>query len=198
MNEGLSFEPVPEPPEQNRLFIIIAIGLVGMLVLGLLGIGGYVVFSRSKRSSQAQKIMQTTPIVLLATETPTVMATGTPNPTNTPTPIPTNTPVVLLSTATGVAVNEMQQVATLTPASGLFLSGTPAALTPGAGVEVVPGVVPVETQIVVIPNPTATPTTAPAATATPDTGIGLGALGFLGLGLAVVLFVARRARLGLT
>ena len=108
MNEGLSFEPVPEPPEQNRLFIIIAIGLVGMLVLGLLGIGGYVVFSRSKRTTQAQKIMQT-PIVLMATDTPTVMATGTPYPTKTSTPIPTNTPVVLLSTATGVAVNEMQQ-----------------------------------------------------------------------------------------
>ena len=197
MNEGLSFEPVPEPPEQNRLFIIIAIGLVGMLVLGLLGIGGYVVFSRSKRTTQAQKIMQT-PIVLMATDTPTVMATGTPYPTKTSTPISTNTPVVLLSTATGVAVNEMQQGATSTPASGLFLAGTPVALTPGAGVEVVPGAVPVETQIVVIPNPTATPEVAPAATTTPNTGIGLGALGFLGLGLAIVLFVARKVRLGLT
>jgi len=36
MNDGLSFETVQEPavPEQNRLFVIIAIGLVGLLVLG--------------------------------------------------------------------------------------------------------------------------------------------------------------------
>ena len=196
MNEGLSFEPVPEPPEQNRLFVIIAIGLVGMLVLGLLGIGGYVVFSRSKRAGQTQRVAQDTPVVLLATDTPTVMATDTPAPTKTATPISTNTPVVLLSSATSANVIAMQQL-TQTPASGFFRSETPGA--PGSVVEIVPGSAgPVETQIVVIPNPTATPTTASAsgATSTPDTGFGLGALG-LAAGLAVVVFMARRLRLGL-
>jgi hypothetical protein len=165
MNEGLSFEPVPEPPEQNRLFIIIAIGLVGMLVLGLLGIGGYVVFSRSKRSSQAQRAAQATPIVLLATDTPTVMATVTPLPTKTSTPVQTNTPVVLLSKTTPAVVALQQSTQ------------------------------PVETQIVVIENPTATPisgSTAPT-TSIPDAGFGLGVLG-LGAGLAAVVFVSHRLR----
>jgi len=178
MNEGLSFEPVPEPPEQNRLFIIIAIGLVGMLVLGLLGIGGYVVFSRSKRSSQAQLAAQATPVVLLAADTPTVMATDTPLPTKTSTPVPTNTPVVLLSTTT--AADVALQQATTTPASGFFNAQT---------------TTPVETQIVVIENPTATPISGSTSqtTSTPDTGFGLGVLG-LGAGLAAVVFVTRRLR----
>lgn len=197
MNEGLTFEPVPEPPEQNRLFIIIAIGLVGMLVLGLLGIGGYVIFSRSKRSStQAQQVVQSTPVVLLATDTPTVMATDTPLPTRTSTPIRTNTPVVLMPTQTSALV-VLQ--ATTTPLSGFFGALTPETGSVGAAaateVVVIPGITPQATQIVVIENPTATPISAPQqATTTPDTGFGLGALG-LGAGLAFIVFIARRLRL---
>jgi hypothetical protein len=187
MNEGLSFEPVPEPPEQNRLFIIIAIGLVGMLVLGLLGIGGYVIFSRSKRPTQ-RVAQQSTAIVLLATDTPTVMATDTPLPTKTATPLWTNTPVVLLGSSTP-AVVVLQP--TTTALSGFFGAGT---TTPE--VVVIPGTSPQMTQVVVIENPTATPPSAPQqATSTPNTGFGLGAIG-LGAGLAFVVFMTRRLRLG--
>ena len=210
MNEGLSFEPVPEPPEQNRLFIIIAIGLVGMLVLGLLGIGGYVVFSRSKRTGPQPQAM---PLVMMATDTPTVMATDTPLPTKTLAPAVTNTPVVLLSTSTPVVILAMQ--ASTTPASGFFQLETvaPSAGAAGAGTgagtgvgtgagtgtgtQLFPAAVPVETQVVVIPNPTTTPIFTPLsqATSTPDTGFGLGAIG-LGAGLAIIVFAARRLRLG--
>lgn len=198
MNEGLSFEPVPEPPEQNRLFIIIAIGLVGMLVLGLLGIGGYVVFSRSKRVASQTEMRQ---LVMMATNTPTVMATTTPLPTSTSTLQVTSTPVVLLSTSTPVAVIALQ--ATTTPASGFFQFPTAMPTPGGAGAaegaetQLFPGVSPVQTQVVVIPNPTATPvfTPLPQATGTPSTGFGLGAIG-LGAGLAVIVFAARRLRLG--
>lgn len=197
MNEGLSFEPVPEPPEQSRLFIIIAIGLVGMLVLGLLGIGGYVVFSRSKRSTY---LAEGRPVVIVPTDTPTVMATATPLPTNTPALRATSTPVVLLSTSTSVAVIALQ--AMNTPASGFFQFETPvptlgpAGAVVGTGTQLFPAVSPVETQVVVIPNPTATPifTPLPQTVSTPDTGFGLGAIG-LGAGLAVVVFAARRLRL---
>jgi len=196
MNEGLSFEPVPEPPEQNRLFIIIAIGLVGMLVLGLLGIGGYVIFSRSKRATaQVQRTgQQYQSVALLTTDTPTVMATDTPMPTKTATPMVTNTPVVLLTSLTPEVV-ALQP--TTTALSGFFGAGT---TTPGGTpaaeeVVVIPGTSPQTTQVVVIENPTATPVSAPQqATATPNTGFGLGALG-LGAGLAFVVFVARRLRL---
>jgi len=196
MNEGLSFEPVPEPPEQNRLFIIIAIGLVGMLVLGLLGIGGYVVFSRSKRSAY---LAEERPVVMMPTDTPTVMATATPLPTNTFAPPATSTPIVLLPTSTPVVIIALQ--ATTTPASGFFQIETPAptfgpaGAAVGTGTQLFPGVSPVETQVVVIPNPTATPvfTPLPQAVSTPDTGFGLGAIG-LGAGLAFIVFAARRLR----
>ena len=100
MSDRLSFETVQEPvvPEQNRLFVIIAIGLVGMLVLGLLGIGGYVVFARTKHASAV--VSPPTAVAFVSAATPTVMATNTPAPTLAPALVKlTNTPVVLAPTA---------------------------------------------------------------------------------------------------
>jgi cell division septation protein DedD len=85
---------------QNRLFIIIAIGLVGLLVLGLMGIGGYVIFSRARRGTEqvaaAQTAAAATAEAQATAEAPTEAPTYTPivPPTNTPTVAPTNTPVV--------------------------------------------------------------------------------------------------------
>ena len=185
MSSGLTFEPVTEPPEQNRLFIIIAIGLVGMLVLGLLGIGGYVVFSRSRRASQAQQVIQSTPVVLLATSTPTVMATPTSLPTLAPTR-PTNTPVVLQTTPTAVIV-VVQPTATL--ASEFFRAAPPSPDDSGDAEPMLGGTTEGAAEE---PQPPAA--AQPDVTKTPDTGFGLGALG-LGAGLAAVVFVARRLRL---
>ena len=102
MSDRLSFETVQEPvvPEQNRLFVIIAIGLVGMLVLGLLGIGGYVVFARTKHASAV--VSPPTAVAFISAATPTVMATNTPAPTLAPAMVKlTNTPVVLAPTVAG-------------------------------------------------------------------------------------------------
>lgn len=97
---GVSGGPGVEP--SNRLFIIITIGLVGMLVLGLVGIGGYAVFSRARRA------MVPTPTVLVEKPPETPTRTSTPTytltftPTKTPTRTPTYTPVVLPPTSTPV------------------------------------------------------------------------------------------------
>lgn len=52
INRGLFPAPVPEPPEQRGAFAAIAIGLVGMLVLGLLGIGAIVILNRAGGQNQ--------------------------------------------------------------------------------------------------------------------------------------------------
>ncbi len=85
---------------QNRLFIIIVIGLAGLLVLGLMGIGGYVIFSRARRGAEevaaAQTAAAATAEALATAEAPTEAPTFTPiiPPTDTPTVVATNTPVV--------------------------------------------------------------------------------------------------------
>ncbi len=90
----------------NRLFIIIAIGLVGVLVLGLLGIGGYAIFSRYRRGAEQVAVAQTVAAATVeaqaTAEAPTEAPTSTPIvvPTDTPTVAPTNTPVVALLTGT--------------------------------------------------------------------------------------------------
>jgi len=91
---------------QNRLFIIIAIGLVGMLVLGLMGIGGYAIFSRARRSSEQVAVAETAAAATVeaqaTAEAPTEAPTPTPiiPPTDMPTVVATNTPVVPPTTGT--------------------------------------------------------------------------------------------------
>jgi len=85
---------------QSRLFIIIAIGLVGLLVLGMLGIGGYVIFSRARRGAEEVAVAQTVAAATAEAQataeapTETPVPTFTPISTNTPTVAATNTPVV--------------------------------------------------------------------------------------------------------
>jgi cytoskeletal protein RodZ len=78
---------------QNRLFMILAVSLIGLLVLGLVGIGG--VFIIRQNLEQQTLASQPTPTKVLvlpnATATP---APAVQNATNTPMPTPTNTPVV--------------------------------------------------------------------------------------------------------
>jgi hypothetical protein len=108
----LGGEPEVEGGEgRNRLFIIIVIGLAGMLVCGLLGVGGYMLFIRPRGDQSAiatrEAVAQrATLIAQQATSTPTATATSpalptappSPTPTQTQTPLPTqegtNTPVV--------------------------------------------------------------------------------------------------------
>lgn len=90
----------------NRLFVILAVALTGLIVLGLIAIGGVLLIRNMNNSQEA--IVQngedslSTPTLELASvveETPTPTVTHTPVPlipTDTPQPTltPTNTPVV--------------------------------------------------------------------------------------------------------
>ena len=107
---------------QSRLFIIIAIGLVGLLVLGLMGIGGYVIFSRARRGAEQVAVAQTaaaaTAEAQATAEAPieTPVPTFTSIPTDTPTVAATNTPVVPALTGTpGVTPPAPTPVRTATP-----------------------------------------------------------------------------------
>ncbi len=78
---------------QSRLFVILAIALVGLLILGLLGIGGVFVIRQNLQGQAALSEPTATLIVRL----PNPTATSVPvkaEATNTPAPTPTNTPVV--------------------------------------------------------------------------------------------------------
>lgn len=87
----------PDGGDGNRLFAIIAIGLAGLIVLGLFAVGGLLLIRRARTAQQISQITPTfvieTPIVVVptATFTPTPLP---PTPTDTPTIAPTNTRVV--------------------------------------------------------------------------------------------------------
>jgi hypothetical protein len=89
---------------QNRLFIIIAIGLAGLLVLGLMGIGGYVIFSRARRGAEQVAVAQTAAAATAEVQATAEAPTEPPVPTFTPMPTPTvaatNTSVVSPTTGT--------------------------------------------------------------------------------------------------
>lgn len=85
----------------NRLFIILAVGLAGLIVLGLLAIGGVLVLRNIQGEQRvAQEVVPAaaTPTLAIVAELPTKVPTNTPVPTVAPvepTITPTNTPVVL-------------------------------------------------------------------------------------------------------
>ncbi|MDY7039899.1 MAG: hypothetical protein SVX38_03445 [Chloroflexota bacterium] len=123
----LGGEPEVEGEEgRNRLFIIIVIGLAGLLVCGLLGIGGYMLFIRPSGDQSAVATREAvsqraTLIAQQATSTPTATATIPALPTALPSPTPTetNTPMPT-SEATNTPV--VQPTATSTPT---WNGGTP-------------------------------------------------------------------------
>lgn len=113
-------EPVAGEGTQNRLFIIIALGLVGLLMLGLLGIGGWALIIRPRQRARMTPIPPTVAIAA-ATETPTQVPTSTPTAAVTPTagqPAATNTPVVPTATATQVGAAAATPTRAPTPTPG--------------------------------------------------------------------------------
>lgn len=104
----LGGEPEAEGEEKrSRLFILIVIGLAGLLACGLLSIGGYMLIikpgaDRSAVATREAVAQQATLIAQQATATPTPTATlpslptapPSPTPTFGPTQAATNTPVV--------------------------------------------------------------------------------------------------------
>ena len=155
--------------QQSRLFVILAIALIGLLVLGLLGIGGVFVIRQNLQEQAA--LSRPTPTVMIRLPEPSATFTPVkPAATNTPAPTPTNTPVVDedgnrpsgAPAAVGGSGGEAQGV------SGIPLPDNNG--VPGAGGAQVPSTV-------------------------PDTGLGGLEAVLIALGLAGVLFVARRMRM---
>jgi hypothetical protein len=119
----------------NRLFVLIALFLVGLLVLGLLAIGGVVIIGSINRSQQAARPTFTPTLPAIAQVTPTFPPTNTPIPTSTPLPSITPTKVVQdTPTPTGneTATPTLVVMPTSTPVSGATPAGE--GTTPETGI----------------------------------------------------------------
>ena len=82
---------------QSKVFTMIALGLVGLSILGLLGIGGLIFFTRLRGPATPTVVAELTPTAtatMAPTNTPTRTPTSVPTPTPTPVATPSPTPVV--------------------------------------------------------------------------------------------------------
>jgi hypothetical protein len=154
-----------EEEGQNRLFVTLAIALIGLLVLGLLGVGA--VFIIRQNIDQQSVAAQPSPTLLIRLPNPTATFTPVPKvPTNTPVPTPTNTPVLVPGGANGQEAAASKQESSPTPK----------------------------------PSPTRTPVPGGATAGTavvPETGFGGLEAALIAIGLAAILFVARRLRMSM-
>ena len=151
---------------QSRLFVILAIALIGLLVLGLLGIGGVFVI-RQNLQEQADLVNSTPTIVIqLPVATPTPIP-AKPQPTNTPQPTPTNTPVVAEANGEQAAVGSIDNNGHNGDQGGFLPKPTTAEGADKAN----------------LPNQV------------PETGLGAMEAVLIAIGLVTVLFVARRMRM---
>lgn len=111
-------EIAPAGGGPNRLFIVIALGLVGLLLLGLIAIGGVFLIPRLLGTS-AQPTLR----VSVTTPTRVSIAQATTEPTSTDTPAPTatsvlNTPVIVPQSPVAATATVTSTVGTGTPTSG--------------------------------------------------------------------------------
>jgi len=113
-------EIAPAGGGPNRLFVVIAIGLVGLLLLGLVAVGGILIIPR---------VFQTTavsPTVRVAVATATRVLAPAVAPTATDTPAPTATAVLAPPTAGPTSTATVAITATGT------ITGTPGTGTPSS------------------------------------------------------------------
>ena len=170
-----------ETTGQSKLFVILAVALIGLLVLGLLGIGGVFVIRQNLREQAA--LAQPTPTLVINLPRPTAIATSAPaNPTNTPVlPTPTNTPVVAPGSdgeeAAAVTTSRDEEVEETETESDEAISVT-------------------------LPRPSTSNSDAAGASAeaalpseVPNTGLGAIEAVLIGLSFITVLIVARRMRM---
>jgi cytoskeletal protein RodZ len=79
----------------NRLFIIVAVALVGLICFGALGVGGWLTIVRTQQAQEQAVANESQPQEPTApTAIPTETVTPLPTSTNTPLPTPTATLVV--------------------------------------------------------------------------------------------------------
>jgi hypothetical protein len=113
-------EIAPAGGGPNRLFVVIALGLVGLLLLGLIAIGGVFLIPRLLGSNPPP------PTLRVAVTTPTrnvAVAAVTEAPTSTDTPVPTatsviNTPVLLVGSPAATSQITATTNITGTPGAG--------------------------------------------------------------------------------
>lgn len=156
---------------QSRLFVILAIALIGLLVLGLLGIGGVFVIRQNLQEQAA--LTQATPTIVIKLPNPTAtpIPTKAPAANNPAAPTPTNTPVVSASSGQGqeAAVGGQDN-------NGDTKNGP----------------------INLLPTPIRTPVAGAEEAGLPDqvpeTGLGALEMVLIAAGLVFVLFFARRMR----
>jgi hypothetical protein len=110
-------EIAPAGGGPNRLFVVIALGLVGLLLLGLIAVGGVVLIPRLLGTSAP-------PTLRVAVTTPTrnvVVAAVTTAPTDTPIPSSTaviNTPVLVVGSPAATSTGTITATATITGTPG--------------------------------------------------------------------------------
>ncbi len=119
--------PIGEERGGNRVFTIMAIGLIGMIMLGMLGIGFYLIRIKPQRDRElaeqaTQVIAEATAIAMQTALAPT----DTPLPTDTF--VPTDTP---FPTPTPKATNTLVLSATATPVPGAVPTPTRTPVRPG-------------------------------------------------------------------
>ncbi len=153
-----------ESTGQSKLFVILAVSLIGLLVLGLLGIGGVIVI---KKDAEQQTIAsRPTPTALIRLPTPQPTPSPTPALTKTPLPTPTSTVVAQAHTQAEAA------------AANRGGSSPGGASQPTAKISL----------------PTSAPAAPPAAKAVPSTGLDGFQTILMVASLIAVLAVARRLR----
>lgn len=117
-------ELAPSGGGPNRLFVILALGLGGLLVLGLLAVGGIFLFQRVTAPPPA------TPVAVRAASTPTRAPLPTAAVQATSTEAPSPTFVLVAQGAGTLTPGGVSAAATVT---GTVKTGTPGTGTPGTG-----------------------------------------------------------------
>ena len=155
-NEPMVGEPEEESGESsNRMFVILAAGLGGLFVVGLICIGAVFFYQQSQQQSQrAAAIAQSTKnAATMATATAAAMPTSTPLPTEPPppteepatptdtptvvnTPTPTETPLPTVPTTPGRPAQTLTPAKTPagTAAAASEVTPTPGGSTPSTGI----------------------------------------------------------------
>ncbi len=113
----------------NRMFLVIALGLVGLLVLGVIAIGGIFLFNQISRPAVLPtatiRVAITTPTRVLST------ATATTAPTDTPSPSPTR--VVDVGGPAAGGLTPAAEVTATSAVTSTVGAGTPGSQLPGTG-----------------------------------------------------------------
>ena len=184
----------PEEPDGGdegggRLFMILAIGLAGLIILGLFAVGG-LLFIRRARTTQVAITPTPTLVAFDPGENePTATATATqvpPTATNPPPIAATNTRVVQEDPASGGNGNGVPAGAENGGSNGGDNNDANRGGGAGGGDD---------PPVAATKAPTAVPTVAPSpATEVPNTGFGGFELGLIALGLVGVLLITRRLR----